>query len=588
VTPPDLSPLWISLKTSIAATAITFALGLAAARLMCGWRGRARGLVDGILTLPLVLPPTVAGFFLLLLFGRQSPVGQALERIGIRVVFSWSATVIAAAVVAFPLMYRTALGAFEQVNPNLIGAARTLGAGEWRTFRSVLVPLAWPGIIAGTVLAFARALGEFGATLMLAGNIPGRTQTMPVAIFFAAEGGDLRGAMLWVAYTAALSLASIAALNYWGRPRRRVPPAPVPEPIAGIAVPAVSSVERATLEVDIVRRHPGFRLALCFSNRGRSLGLLGASGSGKSMTLACIAGLETPDEGRIVLDGRVLFDAKAGIRLSPPERRVGIVFQDHALFPHLTVRQNIAFGLHGRPREELARRVNEWAQLTHVQELLDRLPAQLSGGQRQRVALARALAMEPAALLLDEPFSALDPHLRRQLEEQLRAVLARYRGATVFVTHDRSEAFRMCEELVVLGEGRVAAAGPRSELFARPRTLEAARVTGCKNLARMRPAGPGEIEVPEWGCTLRVSEPLPDGAVFAGIRAHHVRVSVDGTGENTFPARVTDVVESPFEVTVYFGGRIEAEMSTEEWAELRNNTDLFVTLPADRLLLLRA
>jgi molybdate ABC transporter permease protein len=591
VTPSDFSPLWISLKTSIAATAITFAVGLAAARLMSGWQGRLRGLVDGILTLPLVLPPTVAGFFLLLLFGRQSPLGQALERIGIRVVFSWPATVIAAAVVAFPLMYRTALGAFEQVNPNLIGAARTLGAGEWRTFRTVLVPLAWPGIIAGTVLAFARALGEFGATLMLAGNIPGRTQTMPVAIFFAAEGGDLRGAMLWVAYTAALSLASIAALNYWGRPRPAVTPAPVPEPIAAIPMPPAGPVERAPLEVDIVRRHPGFALAVSLSNRGRSLGLLGASGSGKSMTLACIAGLDTPDGGRIVLNGRVLFDAKAGLCLRPAERRVGIVFQDHALFPHLTVRQNIAFGLHGRPREEQSRRVAEWAQLAQVHDLLDRLPSQLSGGQRQRVALARALAMEPDALLLDEPFSALDPHLRRQLEEQLRSVLASYRGATVFVTHDRSEAFRMCEELVVLAGGRVAAAGARHELFARPQTLEAARVTGCKNLARMHPAGPGRIGVPEWGCTLRVNAPLPEGAAFIGIRAHHIRLAADAAGENTFPAQVVDAVESPFEATVYLtlnAGRIEAEIPIDEWTALRDRRDLHATLPPDRLLLLRA
>jgi molybdate transport system permease protein len=591
VTPSDLSPLWISLKTSLAATAVTFALGLAAARLMSGWQGRARGLVDGILTLPLVLPPTVAGFFLLLLFGRQSAIGQALESIGVQVIFSWSATVIAAAVVAFPLMYRTALGAFEQVNPNLIGAARTLGAGEWRIFRSVTLPLARPGIIAGTVLAFARALGEFGATLMLAGNIPGRTQTMPVAIFFAAEGGDLRGALLWVAYTATLSLASIAALNYWGRPRRKAaPPAPV-EPYEAIAAPTAGPARRALLEVDIVRRHAGFRLAVRLSNRGTSLGLLGASGSGKSMTLACIAGLDRPDEGRIVLDGRVLFDSKARICLKPTERRVGIVFQDHALFPHLTVRQNIAFGLHGRPRDEQARRVAEWAQLTQVQELLDRLPSQLSGGQRQRVALARALAMEPEALLLDEPFSALDPHLRRQLEEQLRAVLASYSGATVLVTHDRNEAFRMCEELAVLSEGRVAAAGARHDLFDRPQTLAAARVTGCKNLARLRPAGAGWIEVPEWGCTLRVNEPLPDGAAFVGIRAHHVCVAAASAGgENTFRARIVDTVESPFETTVYVAagdGRIEIELANEAWRVLGAPRDCMVTLPAERLLLLR-
>lgn len=191
MTPFDLSPLWISLRTSAAATAAAFVLGIAAAHAMSRYRGRGRGLIDGLFLLPLVLPPTVVGFFLLLLFGRRSVIGHALEHIGLTIAFSWPATVLTATVIAFPLMYRTTLGAFEQVNPNLLGAARTLGAGEWRTFTRVLLPLAWPGVIAGTVLAFARALGEFGATLMLAGNIPGRTQTMPVAIFFAAEGGDM-------------------------------------------------------------------------------------------------------------------------------------------------------------------------------------------------------------------------------------------------------------------------------------------------------------------------------------------------------------------------------------------------------------
>src|ERR1035438_2151114 len=148
---------------------------------MYGTRGSLRGWIDGALTLPLVLPPTVVGFFLLLLFGRRSLLGAALEQVGITIVFSWPATVIAATVVAFPLMYRTTLGAFEQVNPTLLDAARSLGASERVVFRRVLLPLAAPGVLAGTVLSFARALGEFGATLMLAGNIPGRTQTMPLA-----------------------------------------------------------------------------------------------------------------------------------------------------------------------------------------------------------------------------------------------------------------------------------------------------------------------------------------------------------------------------------------------------------------------
>ena len=209
ILPVDLSPLVISLATTCSATAVTFFLGLMAARAMYGLRGSLRAWIDGILTLPLVLPPTVVGFSLLLFFGRRGPVGQLLQQIGVSIVFSWPATVIAATVVSFPLMYRTSLGALEQVNPTLLEAARTLGASEWRLFRRVLLPLAAPGVSQELCLAFARALGEFGATLMLAGNIPGRTQTMPIAIFSAAEGGDMRVAFIWVAVIVVLSLAII-------------------------------------------------------------------------------------------------------------------------------------------------------------------------------------------------------------------------------------------------------------------------------------------------------------------------------------------------------------------------------------------
>ena len=557
---------------------------------MAGWHGRGRGLVDGILILPLVLPPTVAGFFLLLIFGRSSAVGRLLEHLGVSIVFSWPGTVVAATVVAFPLMYRTALGGFEQVSPNLLGAARTLGAGEWRTFRRVLLPLARPGILAGIALAFARALGEFGATLMLAGNIPGRTETMPIAIFFAAEAGDMQRALWWVACTAALSLASVAALHHWGTPRRRPRPAVAAEPPAITVASPPPPAARAELLVDVRRRLAGFELSARFRTRGRMLALLGASGSGKSMTLAAIAGLATPEEGRIELNGRVLFDAKSGVSLPPAARRVGVVFQDDALFPHLTARENIAFGLHDCQPPERERRIAEWARLARVDALLDRYPDQLSGGQRQRVALARALAMQPEALLLDEPFSALDPHLRRQLEEEMRAVLASYSGAVILVTHDRNEAFRLCEEIVVLADGRVAGAGPRERLFANPETLAAARVTGCKNLARIRPADGGHIAVEEWGCTLAVRTPLPPGASHVGIRAHFVHLSEVPGGENSFACRVLDVVESPFEVTVYLdlnGGRIEAEMPRAEWQRLAGRPQCWARLDPDDLLLLR-
>jgi molybdate transport system permease protein len=215
----EWSPLWISLATSVTATICTFVLGLAAAV----WRERRSGLatalVDGIFLLPLVLPPTVVGFILLLLFGRNGPLGGLLRRLGMMIVFAWPATVVAATVVAFPLMYLTARAALEQVDPNFLQAARTLGASEWRVFREIALPLAWPGILAGTILSFARALGEFGATLMVAGNIPGRTETIPIAIYFAVEGGETGRALMWCGVDVGISLVLLAGLYFWTRGR---------------------------------------------------------------------------------------------------------------------------------------------------------------------------------------------------------------------------------------------------------------------------------------------------------------------------------------------------------------------------------
>lgn len=210
-----LVPLWISLRTVVTATAVTFFLGIAAARWMTRYSGRFKGVVDGIFILPMVLPPTVVGYGLLLLFGNHGPIGKLLLSLGTTVVFSWWATVIAAVVMAFPLMYTTAKGAFDQVEPNIQDAARTLGASEWRVFWTVTLPLAWPGVAAGTVLALARTLGEFGATLMLAGNIPGRTATIPVAIYFAIQAGDNRQALILVGIVLVISFASLAAISYW-------------------------------------------------------------------------------------------------------------------------------------------------------------------------------------------------------------------------------------------------------------------------------------------------------------------------------------------------------------------------------------
>lgn len=225
-----LSPLWVSLKTVAVTTVITFVLGVAAARWMSRYSGRLKPFIDGIFILPLVLPPTVVGLVLLLTFGRHGPLWPLLSALDVNVILSWPATVISATVVAFPLMYMTAKGAFEQVDSTIEDAARTLGAGEWRVFLTVALPLARPGIIAGTVLCIARSLGEFGATVMLAGNLPGKTTTLPVAIYFAYFGGDTERALYLAAMVLVMSFTSVLCLAYFRKPRPRAAVS-TPEPV---------------------------------------------------------------------------------------------------------------------------------------------------------------------------------------------------------------------------------------------------------------------------------------------------------------------------------------------------------------------
>jgi molybdate transport system permease protein len=269
------------------------------------------------------------------------------------------------------------------------------------------------------------------------------------------------------------------------------------------------------------------------------------------MTLRMIAGIVAPDRGRIVLNGRVLYDGATGEKTSASQRKIGIVFQDYALFPRMTVAENVGFGLSKLPKGERQARVQRQLEQMHIAELADRYPAEISGGQRQRVAIARCMAIEPQALLLDEPFAALDPHLRRQTEEQLRETLASYNGAVIFVTHDMEEAFRFCSDLLVLDSGKVIASGPKHQLFERPQTVAAARLTGCKNIAPARRVAADLIAVEAWNCELRTSSGVPDALTHAGIRSHQIAFHPAAEGENTFACWLVTTSEAPHEMTLY-------------------------------------
>lgn len=324
----------------------------------------------------------------------------------------------------------------------------------------------------------------------------------------------------------------------------------------------------STLHVDIQKRLARFTLRVCLDADEAGLGLLGASGSGKSMTLRCIAGIETPDEGVIRLGGRTLFDSAAGINLPPQRRNVGYVFQRYALFAHMTVEENIAAGLQGISRAERAARVRELAQMFGLSALLSARPGTLSGGEQQRVALARAMAYRPEALLLDEPLSALDSALRMELEPQLFAYLRRYAGAVMYVSHDWAEAYRMCARVAVLGSGRVEQCGDRDELERHPRTRAAAAIVGCENITAARAVDAHRIDLPAWHTSLTCSTPADAHTAAAGIRARDFQAA-DGPGENVLRVDSAQLSLSPRAATVCFRAATEQvrwEMDRALWA----------------------
>ncbi|MGN1007583.1 MAG: sulfate/molybdate ABC transporter ATP-binding protein [Butyricicoccus sp.] len=263
------------------------------------------------------------------------------------------------------------------------------------------------------------------------------------------------------------------------------------------------------LECRFVKHLASFPLEVDLTAGNEAVALLGASGSGKSMALKCIAGVETPDEGRIVLDGKVLFDSAAHVNLPPQARGVGLLFQNYALFPTMTVRQNILCGLRRLPRAEQKARCAELIARFHLDGLENRLPARISGGQQQRAALARMLGSEPRLLLLDEPFSALDSFLRWELEQTVAEVIAAHGGTTLFVSHNRDEAYRLCSRIAVMEQGRIEVCKERQALFAAPETRAAARLIGCENIADIQPPEQGAAFVPAWNVRVPVRGSCP-------------------------------------------------------------------------------
>lgn len=342
------------------------------------------------------------------------------------------------------------------------------------------------------------------------------------------------------------------------------------------------------LSVDIEKKLGNFHLKIKFEAKNEILSILGASGCGKSMTLKCIAGIERPDKGKIVLDGITLFDSEKRINLPPQKRKVGYLFQQYALFPDMTVEQNIACGVRDKNKKDFI--VQEFVRAMNLEGMEKKKPYQLSGGQQQRAALARILANEPEVLLLDEPFSALDSFLRFQLEREVHESMKRFGKTVILVSHDRDEVFRLSDSIATMKDGVIETIGDKQEVFHNPKTKNGAILTGCKNISQAQMVDSEHIYAKDWDMTLRVSA-VTSNVKYVGIRMHDVQVSSE-KDENTIDCKVMGEIENPFSYTVMLHPmgknaktQIGIQMNKSDWKRMRDNR-LTACFPSDAILLL--
>lgn len=347
------------------------------------------------------------------------------------------------------------------------------------------------------------------------------------------------------------------------------------------------------VSVDIEKKLHGFTLKVKLESDGSPMGILGASGSGKSMTLRCIAGIQTPDSGRIVVNDKVLFDSEKKINLKPQERKVGYLFQNYALFPTMTVEKNIACGYRG-DKKQLKAKVADYIERYQLNGLEKRYPGQLSGGQQQRVALARMMIGEPEVILLDEPFSALDGYLKDVLQREMQDFLKDYPGDMILVTHSRDEAYKFCRELSIVHEGRILVTGKTKQLFERPGLLEAAKLTGCKNFSRAEMLGPHEIYAADWKMKLHTEENVDEDITYVGIRGHWIRPESE-PGENCMAVQVDQYIETTFEHQYMIRNKAKENAAGLWWMRPKNSftedpdKDLpeYLYFPPEHLMLLK-
>jgi len=351
-----------------------------------------------------------------------------------------------------------------------------------------------------------------------------------------------------------------------------------------------------SLYLDIEKKFPDFSLSVSLEGKDEVVALLGNSGCGKSLTLKCIAGIEKPDRGRIVINGETVFDSEKRINLPPQKRNVGFLFQNYALFPTMTVWKNIASVIN-KTKSEKHRLVADMIKLFQLENVKNLYPSQISGGQQQRTALARILVSEPEIILLDEPFSALDTQLKWSVEQEVVSILESFHGTTIFVSHNRDEVYRISDKIAVMYDGNIETVGTNKDIFDSPKTLNSALMTGCKNISAAEKIDDNHIKALEWGVSLKTTSTVPDDIRYVGVRAHHFqRVSHIENDENTFYCNTHKVIDEPFEKVYLFSfdtndtnSKSEKTLQFDVAKDILTNSDskeLILHIPEDKVMCL--
>ncbi|MEU4731575.1 ABC transporter permease [Streptomyces sp. NPDC023588] len=537
--PGVVQALKLSLVVSLWALGLSLLLGVPLAWLLARVEFRGKALVRSLVLLPMVLPPTVGGVALLLGFGRRGLLGPWLEgTFGITLPFHTSGAVLAATFVAMPFLVISLEGALGGLKHSYEETAASLGASPVRVFFTVTLPMVAPGLIAGAALTWARALGEFGATITFAGNLPGTTQTLPLQVYLLLQDQPEAATSVSLLLLAIAMTVLIALRGRWTAPAAREARGPqVPEDTDAPAAETRSTPPQAgswPLHATVT----GFNRLTLDAEPGTTIAVLGENGSGKTTLLRALLGLTPRSHADLRLGDT---DVTA---LPPHQRQVAWVPQDGALFPHLNALANTAYGLRSRrvPRAEARREAQSWLDRLGVGHLAHRKPAQLSGGQAQRVALARALAARPRLLLLDEPLAALDQTTRAHVRHTLRTHLAGFGGVCLIVTHDPVEAVSLADRVLVLADGEALQDAPPAEVTRHPRSPWVARMLGRN--AWPGTASPDGLALAGGG-RLVVAEALPEGAqALAIIAPEAVSVHRDrpgGSPRNVWPGTVREI-----------------------------------------------